>query len=163
MEIERKFLLRSEHWPTPQSSHRITQGYLFSEAERSLRIRRLDEAYILTFKANAGGISRHEIELPADPVRGRELLQHCQSGMIDKIRHKVLYAGKIWEIDVFAGANAGLLVAEIELEREDETFARPDWIGPEVTGDSRFFNTALARQPFAEWGLSYAGLLARYA
>lgn len=160
MEIERKFLVTSQDWPAPVSSHRIAQGYLFSEPERSLRIRRFDDEFILTFKANAGGISRHEIELKVDPAQGAELLQqHCRNSAIEKIRHNIEHAGKIWEVDIFSGANQGLIVAEIELNSEIEPFALPTWIGPEVTGDSRFLNTSLARKPFNQWGLSYEQLL----
>jgi adenylate cyclase len=161
IEIERKFLVRDMDFGIPRSSRRIEQGYLFSTPERNLRIRRSGDDYILTLKVQAGGIARHEIETGIDAAQGQRMLDLlCVGQPIRKTRHIVDHAGKTWEIDVFDGANAGLVVAEIELSSEDEVFALPGWAGPEVTGDTRFLNAELSRKPFAEWGISYTALLA---
>ena len=126
-----------------------------------MRIRRSGDSYILSLKVQADGIGRHEIETDIDIKQGQAILDGlCVGPAIQKTRHEVLFEGKLWEIDVFDGANAGLIVAEIELSSEDESFARPAWIGPEVTDDSRFLNTALSVRPFREWGVSYADLRA---
>ncbi len=161
LEIERKFLVRNTSWEEPVSSHRIEQGYLFIAADRTMRIRRSDGTYTLTLKVQAEGLARHEIETEIDAGKGQALLDGlCVKPPIRKTRHVVIHKNKTWEIDIFDGANAGLIVAEIELTSEDEAFERPRWIGPEVTDDSRFFNAALSGRPFSEWGLSYADLLA---
>ena len=161
IEIERKFLVRDMDFGTPRSSRRIEQGYLFSTPERNLRIRRSGEDYILTLKVQAGGISRHEIETGIDAEQGQRMLDLlCVGAPIRKTRHIVEHAGKTWEIDVFDGANKGLVVAEIELASEDENFEVPAWAGPEVTGDTRFLNAELSRNPFGDWGVSYADVLA---
>ncbi len=160
IEIERKFLVRDMNWGEPLSSRRIEQGYLFIADDRNMRIRRSGDQYILTFKVRAGGLSRYEIETDIDATQGQLMLDKlCVGQVIRKTRHVVPYAGKTWEIDVFDGANAGLVVAEIELSAEDEFFEVPSWAGPEVTSDTRFFNATLSRTPFAEWGLSYPELL----
>ena len=147
IEIERKFLVRDINWGQPLSNRRIEQGYLFIGEDRTMRIRRSGDRYSLTLKVTGDGLARHEIETDIEPP-------------ILKTRHVVVFGGKNWEIDVFDGASAGLIVAEIELESEEESFALPPWIGPEVTDDDRFFNAALAQTPFLEWGISYAELLA---
>jgi len=161
IEIERKFLVMNTEWGTPSSSYRIEQGYLFIDEDRSMRIRRSGDSYILCLKAKAGGISRHEIETDIDSKQGQAMLDGlCVQPAIRKTRHEVLFEGKVWEVDVFDGANEGLIVAEIELSSEEETFARPAWVGPEVTDDTRFLNTKLSTHPFGEWGASYAELRA---
>ena len=160
IEIERKFLVRNTAWETPLSSHRIEQGYLFISRERSLRVRRSDDAYNINLKVKADGLARHEIETGIDAEQGQKMLdQLCVEKTIKKNRHLVTYEGKTWEIDVFDDANAGLIVAEIELSAEDESFGLPPWIGPEVTDDTRFLNTSLSQMPFCEWNLSYQELL----
>lgn len=164
IEIERKFLVRATDWPTPTASRRIEQGYLFITDERNMRIRRSGDDYTLTLKVQGEGLGRHEIETAIDAEQGQVLLDRlCVAPPIRKTRHIVSVDGKEWEIDVFDGANAGLIVAEIELASEDEAFARPAWLGPEVTDDPRFFNAALAGTPFSEWGVSYAELLVEKA
>ena len=160
LEIERKFLVRSTDWGAPVSSRAIEQGYLFIGADRNLRVRRSGETYLLTLKVRAEGIGRHEIENPIDAAQGRLALDRlCVAPPVRKTRHLVDHAGDRWEIDVFEGANAGLILAEIELASEGQDFARPGWLGPEVTGDPRFLNESLARWPFSGWGISYASLL----
>lgn len=161
IEIERKFLVRDMDFGSPRSSHRIEQGYLFNTPKRNLRIRRSGDVFILTLKVQAGGIARHEIETGIDAEQGQRMLDLlCVGQPIKKTRHIVDYAGKSWEIDVFDGANAGLVVAEIELSSADEAFETPPWAGPEVTDDARFLNAELSRNPFCDWGVTYAALLA---
>lgn len=161
IEIERKFLVRDKSWGTPLSSRRIEQGYLFIDDDRSMRIRRSGDSYTLTLKVAGGGLARHEIETHIEPGKGQFLLEKlCVEPPLLKTRLVVYFGGKNWEIDVFDGANAGLIVAEIELSSEEEPFALPSWAGPEVTDDNRFFNAALAKTPFSEWGVPYAALLA---
>jgi adenylate cyclase len=160
IEIERKFLVRNSGWGEPVMRHRIEQGYLFIADDRTMRIRRRDDAYILTLKVGTG-MSRHEVEMPVDALQGKAMLENlCVAPPLAKTRLIVDFAGKRWEIDVFDGVNKGLIVAEIELDTEDEAFELPPWAGPEVTDDPRFFNAALAGSPFSDWGLSYEELLA---
>ena len=164
LEIERKFLVASIDWGAPISSRRIEQGYLFIAPDRNLRVRRSGDSYVLTFKARAEGLGRHEIENPINAAQGRLALDRlCVSAVIRKTRHVVEHAGDRWEIDVFEGANAGMILAEIELTSEDQEFVRPPWLGPEVTGDGRFQNDSLSQHPFSEWGIDYAALLAEGA
>lgn len=162
LEIERKFLVRSTDWGSPIGSRRIEQGYLFIGDDRNLRVRRVDDDYVLTLKVRAEGIGRHEIETPIDAAQGQLALDKlCIAPPLVKLRHVVEHDGNIWEIDVFEGENDGLIVAEIELRDQGQTFATPDWLGPEVTADPRFFNQSLARNPFRAWGVGYAELLAQ--
>lgn len=161
LEIERKFLVQSTDWGAPRSSAAMAQGYVFVGPDRSLRVRRVGDRHILTLKVSAGGIGRHELEWEVDPEEGWLILdQLCVGGVVVKTRHLVDHAGKTWEIDVFEGDNAGLIVAEIELTAEDEAFEKPPWLGPEVTHEPRFLNAALSQRPFRDWGLGYDALLA---
>jgi adenylate cyclase len=162
LEIERKFLVRSTDWGMPVSTRPMEQGYLFIGTDRNLRIRRSGGDYLLTLKVRAEGIGRHEIETPIDPGQGHHALTRlCVAPPLAKVRHVVEHAGIAWDVDVFVGANAGLILAEIELVHQDQAFERPGWLGPEVTGDRRFFNEYLARHPFLGWGVSYRDLLGR--
>lgn len=160
LEIERKFLVRSTDWGTPVESLPIEQGYLFIAPDRNLRIRRTGERYVLTLKVRAEGIGRHEVETTVGSAQGRLMLDRlCVAPPVRKTRHLVRHAGDTWEIDVFEGANAGLIVAEIELESAAQDVTRPRWLGPEVTRDARFLNQSLAQRPFSGWGTSYAELV----
>ncbi|RED45797.1 CYTH domain-containing protein [Aestuariispira insulae] len=161
IEIERKFLVRHTNWGQPESSRRIEQGYLFIAEGRSMRVRRTGEAYEMTLKVQGEGLMRHEINTDIDAAQGQKILDElCVEPPIQKTRHVIAFAGKTWEVDVFDGANDGLIMAEIELSSEDEQFDLPDWIGPEVTDDDRFFNSALSSHPFQDWGVSYDDLIA---
>jgi adenylate cyclase len=161
MEIEHKFLVKSTDWGVPLSSRYIEQGYVFIGSDRNMRVRRTGDKYIMALKVRTGGIGRHEIEFEIDAPQGQSILdQLCVSQVIRKTRHVVEYRGSTWEIDVFDGANAGLLLAEIELSFEGQAFAKPPWLGPEVTGDERFFNDYLSRYPFEDWQTTYEDLLA---
>lgn len=152
IEIERKFLLAGDAWRTHvESTRRLAQGYLGGE-RASLRVRIGGEAAWLTIKARSAGRARREFEYPIPPADAEILLAElCLPGRIEKLRHHVRHAGMLWEIDEFLGANAGLVVAEIELPAVDAGFARPDWLGREVSDDLRYYNSALAQRPYAQW------------
>lgn len=156
-EIERKFLVRGDFMPYVSGSERLTQGYLCSAAERTVRVRIKGEKAFLTIKgqSSADGLSRYEWEKEIPLSEAKELLALCEKGMIDKTRHivRLPYEGAeaVFEIDVFHGENQGLILAEIELDSEDETFDRPDWLGEEVTGDVRYYNSYLSAHPFKSW------------
>ncbi|MCB0219626.1 MAG: CYTH domain-containing protein [Chrysiogenetes bacterium] len=151
-EIERKFLVRGDAWRSAAtSSARFSQGYLLNTVGKSIRVRLAGAQAWLTIKAAAEGIARHEFEYPIPPEHARELLALCEGPLIEKTRHLVTIEGFVWEVDEFGGENAGLIVAEIELPDEDADFARPEWLGEEVTHDPRYLNAALVKNPFSRW------------
>jgi adenylate cyclase len=155
-EIERKFLLADaaeakDSWRAGATSRRLVQGYLSRDPERTVRIRLDGEAAFLTIKGKSVGATRVELEYPVPLADAEALLALCLPPLIDKTRHVVIHQGHRWEIDEFAGANAPLIVAELELSSEDEPFARPPWLGQEVTDDPRYFNSQLAVKPYSEW------------
>ena len=159
IEIERKFLLASDGWRAQASRHvRMAQGYL-NDADAvttgrqhvSVRVRIAGDVAHLNIKSREAGPSRQEFEYPIPLHEAEALLALCVGGRIEKQRHYVTHAGHLWEIDVFDGDNAGLMVAEIELASEDEVFARPDWLGSEVTDQNRYYNLMLAERPFSHW------------
>lgn len=151
IEVERKFLLCSEDWRVGATALAITQAYLAREPHRTVRVRLKDEQAWMTIKGPTTGISRTEIEFPLEPQVARELLALCLDGLIEKTRHEQWHEGLLWEIDEFHGDNAGLIIAELELPSESHPFARPAWVGPEVTMDPRFSNSMLARRPWSQW------------
>ncbi len=151
-EIERKFLLAGDGWRADvQRSERLAQGYLGGE-RASVRVRIGGEQAWLNIKARRSGPARLEFEYPIPVDDARVLLAELSlPGQIDKWRHHCIVDGMHWEIDEFLGDNAGLVVAEIELPSVDFAFARPDWLGREVTELQRYYNNALASRPFAAW------------
>lgn len=154
LEIERKFIPTSDVFLKQfKSSNRIVQGYLSSVPERTVRVRIKDKKGFLTIKgkSNESGLSRMEWEKEIDVKEAEALLQICESGIIDKTRYEVPYGKHIIEVDVFEGDNKGLILAEIELSSENETFEKPDWLGKEVTGDVRYYNAYLSQNPFKNW------------
>ncbi|MFW5816543.1 MAG: CYTH domain-containing protein [Wenzhouxiangella sp.] len=153
LEIERKFLVRGDFRPHASQSTRIQQAYLSSSPERSVRVRLAGERGFLTIKGkpDASGLTRYEWEHELPAAYALELLELCEPGRIDKIRHRVEFAGKTFEVDEFLGDNAGLVVAELELDCADDSFERPDWLGREVTGDSRYYNSSLIGKPYRDW------------
>jgi adenylate cyclase len=154
-EIERKFLVAGEGWRGLVEGIEYRQGYLCASKERSVRVRIAGEKGYLTIKGATVGIARSEYEYEIPLVDAREMLDIlCPQPQIEKKRYTLAYQGFTWEIDEFAGVNQGLIVAEIELEREDQPFKRPDWIGKEVTGDTRYYNAALCVTPFSTWDTS---------
>ena len=154
IEIERKFLVLGNSFKEQaNSSKKIVQGYLNSNPERTVRIRiKGDYGYItVKGKSNASGTSRLEWEKEITPTDAEMLLELCEKGSIEKIRYEVPYGNHIFEVDEFYGENDGLIVAEIELADENESFLKPDWLGKEVTGDERYYNAYLSLNPYAEW------------
>lgn len=150
VEIERKFLVQGEPWQgVPGVAYR--QGYLNRDKARTVRVRIAGEAAFLTIKGQSVGATRAEFEYPIPGDDAKALLALCDGSLIEKTRYLLDHAGTRWELDVFAGDNAGLVVAEVELESEDQVFARPDWLGEEVTQDVRYFNSNLAQHPYSRW------------
>ncbi|MFM1891109.1 MAG: hypothetical protein RLZ44_186 [Pseudomonadota bacterium] len=152
-EIERKFLLASDAWRAEVSeSRRLTQGYLSRAANASVRIRVVGDQAELNIKSTRDGIHRQEFEYPIPLADARQLLAEVAlRPLIDKTRHLVRRGRHLWEIDEFYGENAGLVVAEIELESADEDFERPAWLGAEVSQDPRYYNSNLSERPYNTW------------
>ena len=155
LEIERKFLVAGEYKSLAVSHSRITQGYISSASGRTVRVRiRGDKGY-LTIKGPSalGGLSRFEWEKEIPVSEAESLLAICEPGVIDKTRWLVPAGDGVhtWEVDEFHGDNEGLLMAEIELRSEDDVFEKPSWLGEEVTGDRRYYNSMLTKRPFRTW------------
>ena len=152
VEIERKFLLQGDAWRGLGQPVLLRQGYLSSARERVVRVRIEGEQAMLTIKGANVGATRGEWEYPIPLADAAELLDGlCEQPLIEKYRHRIEHAGMVWEVDEFLGANAGLVVAEIELASEDQPFDKPDWVGAEVSGDARYYNANLIRHPFSQW------------
>ncbi len=152
-EIERKFLVTGDFRPFVRTSEHIAQGYLCTDPEKTVRVRLKGDKGFLTLKGagNASGASRHEWEYEIPAQDARELLALCTAGIIDKTRHYVPAGKHTFEVDVFHGDNEGLVVAEIELEDEHEAFDHPAWLGKEVTGDAKYYNASLFKNPYKDW------------
>ncbi len=150
IEIERKFLVVDDSWRSAPAVY-FCQGYLNRAKERTVRVRVAGEIGYLTIKGVSQGASRAEFEYEIPLADAKQLLALCDGPVIEKYRRKIEFEGMIWEVDEFLGANQGLVVAEIELETEDQVFALPAWVGAEVTGDERYYNSNLARHPFSQW------------
>jgi adenylate cyclase len=150
-EIERKFLVIDDTWKDTDSGVLYRQGYLNTHKERVVRVRTMGDKAALTVKGATVGAGRPEFEyeIPLDDA-GR-LLDLCEKPLIEKCRHRLEHGGLVWEVDEFHGVNEGLVVAECELESEDQEIEKPDWVGAEVTGDSRYFNAKLVARPFTTW------------
>ena len=154
IETERKFLVRNEGFKAQAvESHHIKQGYIAHDGGRTVRVRLWDEQGILTIKGPSMGIgmSRFEWEKEITRQEAEDLFLLCKPGMVDKTRWIVPAGVRKFEVDEFHGENEGLVMAEIELGSEDETFERPSWLGEEVTGDKRYYNAYLALNPFKSW------------
>ena len=149
-EIERKFLVKEGAWRNVKGT-RYLQGYLNSAKERNVRVRTMEDKAYLTIKGIAIGASRMEFEYEIPLQDADELLEICEKPLIEKTRYKVQEGGFVWEVDVFFRENQGLIVAEVELESEDQEFPKPDWVGEEVTGDPRYFNSNLIKNPYIKW------------
>ena len=152
-EIERKFLVRSEEWRRVATGQaRIRQAYLASGERSSTRVRIKDDTEAtVTIKSKGAEVRRLEVEYAIAVLDAGALLSLRQSGLVEKVRFMVPWRGHVWEVDVFRGENAGLIIAEIELRHEHETFERPPWLGIEVTGQAQYYNGSLARHPFCQW------------
>ncbi|BCX89392.1 adenylate cyclase [Methylomarinovum tepidoasis] len=153
LEIERKFLVRDDRWRALASRRsRIRQGYLNRAEDCSVRVRSADGRGWLNIKSVTIGARRHEYEYEIPWQDAEEMLDTlCRRPLIEKTRYFVEHQGHLWEIDVFEGDNAGLVVAEIELNDPHESFVKPPWIGREVTEDPRYYNTCLAQNPYRNW------------
>ncbi len=152
-EIERKFLVRGEGWRNAAgSARRLRQAYLAITDRVVVRVRLAgDEQAWLTVKSAGASFVRDEFEYDIPPPDARELLALCATAVVDKTRHPIAVGGQEWTVDEFHGENAGLVLAEVELSREDEKLERPGWLGEDVTGDPRYVNQALAQHPFSRW------------
>lgn len=153
-EIERKFLVTStEFLSESKRSNRIVQGYLNSNAERTVRVRIKGNKGFLTIKGkgNESGTTRFEWEKEIEVTEAEQLLLLCEDGVIDKVRYEIPFGKHLYEVDVFEGDNKGLIIAEIELEDENESFEKPHWLGEEVTGDDRYYNASLSISSYKNW------------
>ncbi len=153
-ETERKFLVTDESFKELAYAHsHIAQGYICSTSGKTVRVRIRDDKGFLTIKGPSadGGISRFEWEKEISLQEAQELMLLCEPGMIDKVRYLVKSGDHVFEVDEFAGENAGLVVAEVELHDADEPFVKPDFVGKEVTGDRRYYNAQLTRRPYQLW------------
>ena len=151
MEIERKFRVLGDDWRCAAAGVPIRQGYLAQTASLTIRVRLGEGRGHLALKEMKTGISRAEFEYEIPATDAEALLRHRSGTLIEKERYRVEHRGHVWEVDVFAGANAGLVVAEIELHREEEAFERPDWLGDEVSHIGRYYNANLSQYPYARW------------
>jgi adenylate cyclase len=151
-EIERKFLVTGDGWRAGAAATPIRQGYLAADSERSVRVRVSGERAFLTIKGTLSGFTRAEYEYEIPVADAHELLDGlCLRPLIEKTRHTLRHAGVEWVVDAFTGDNAGLVVAEVELESEDQAIDLPAWVGAEVTDDPRYLNVNLARHPYSAW------------
>ena len=151
-EIERKFLLQNENWKSHFISRQIIkQGYLSTQKERAVRVRVVGEKGFLTIKGETVGMTRLEFEYEIPVQEANELLQLCEKPLVEKERFIILQGKLRWEVDIFEGDNEGLNLAEVELEDENQEIEIPDWVGEEVTYDSRYFNSNLVKMPFKSW------------
>jgi adenylate cyclase len=153
-EIERKFLVKSEVFKKEAfKKSKIKQGYLNSHPERTTRIRVNDDKAFITIKgkSNESGVSRFEWEQEIHLSEAEKLLELCEPGSIDKMRYLVKCGNHTFEVDEFFGENEGLIIAEIELNSEDEKFEIPSWLGEEVTGDNKYYNSQLSQYPYSKW------------
>lgn len=151
-EIERKFLVRNDGWRSGATGLLIRQGYLCTDAERTIRVRTRGDTGTLTIKGAMRGLTRDEFEYPIPRDDADAMLDGlCQRPLIEKTRYVLDHAGVTWEIDVFAGDNAGLVIAEVELRTEHQDVALPPWLGAEVSDDPRYLNVNLFRHPYTRW------------
>lgn len=152
IEIERKFLVTGNSWKKNVRAKRCRQGYVCLGSGTTVRVRIMDDQGYLTVKGRGKGIIRNEFEYAIPLNDAEEMLESvCKKPAIEKNRYTLVHEGMTWEIDEFFGENSGLIIAEIELQREDQMFSLPTWVGREVTGDPRFYNVSLVQQPFSQW------------
>ena len=154
LEIERKFAVKSTNFlANAKESYKITQGYLNTDKNRTVRVRIKGSKGFITVKgiSSADGLSRFEWEKEIDVKDAEALLLLCEDFVIDKTRYIIPFDAVVFEVDVFEGSNKGLVIAEVELETTDQQFKKPDWLGEELTGDERFYNAYLSNVPFTSW------------
>jgi CYTH domain-containing protein len=155
IEIERKFLVDREKWnrvAKPPGTH-YRQGYLLNDSHRTIRVRVTGKQGYITLKGAASGISRKEYEYKIPVKDGIELLDGFGAPEVEKIRYRIKFAGKLWEVDEFLSDNEGLIMAEIELKQETDEFKKPDWVTREVSDDERYYNAYLSINPYKNWGV----------
>jgi adenylate cyclase len=158
LEIERKYLLRNDSWRSLGEGKRYRQGYLSTEPGRIVRVRVAAGRGFITVKGLTVNVTRPEYEYPIPVEDANEMLDSlCLQPLIEKVRYTIEYDGLLWEVDEFEGENAGLVIAEVELARADQTIRLPDWIGDEVTEDARYYNASLIANPFTTWGKDSPG------
>ena len=151
LEIERKFLVKEGAWPNEKGT-KYRQGYLNSAKERNVRVRVIDVKGYLTIKGISRGAVREEYEYEIPRAEAEAMLNNlCEKPLIEKLRYKIKFQGLVWEVDEFFGENQGLIIAEVELESEDQTVNIPEWVGEEVTGDPKYFNANLIHHPYSRW------------
>ncbi len=150
VEIERKFLIKTDLWKPTVKGIKIIQGYLSIDSEKVIRVRIADEQGFLTIKGKAKGIVRTELEYEIPKNEAEVLLKMCNEFIVEKTRYKEKFKDMLWEVDVFEGKNKGLFLAEIELEHENQNFDLPDWVGEEVTFDYHYYNSWLSKNPFSK-------------
>ncbi len=152
VEIERKFLVRGDEWRSAAEGRVFRQGYLSTDRERTVRVRTVGQRGCLAVKGPTAGVSRPEYEYEIPYAEAQEMLDRlCLTPLIEKTRYRIPRAGLVWEVDEFHGANQGLVLAEVELEAEDQPFDAPSWIGEEVSGDPKYQNANLVAHPFKSW------------
>ncbi len=154
LEIERKFSVKSTNFlAIAKESYKITQGYLNTDKNRTVRVRIKGNKGFITVKgiSSANGLSRFEWEKEILVDDAKALLMLCEDFVIDKTRYLIPFGSVVFEVDVFEGANEGLVIAEVELETKDQQFDKPEWLGQELTGDERFYNAYLSNVPFTSW------------
>jgi CYTH domain-containing protein len=151
LEIERKFLVDIRKWKPTDQGTRLVQAYLSIEPNPTVRVRIAGEKAFLTIKGRTKTISRPEFEYEIPVDEAQEMMKLAISNPVEKIRYEIMQEGFLWEVDVFSGKNEGLVVAELELESEDQLFPRPDWLLTEVSGDRKYYNSYLSERPFQEW------------
>ncbi|NVK20125.1 MAG: CYTH domain-containing protein [Methylocystaceae bacterium] len=161
LEIERKFLVVAEGWKNTASAKKIAQGYISHDKEKSsvVRVRQKGDKCFLTIKADKGELTRLEFEYEIPHADCAAMLEQLCGDAIEKTRYTVDVGGLTWEIDEFHGANDGLIMAEVELDHPDQPFEKPDWAGPEVSHDDRFFNSYISEHPFSTWGVTQDDLV----
>lgn len=153
LEIERKFLVDHEKWKQvkkPKGTP-FRQGYLLNDDLRTIRVRVTDKKGYITLKGVTSGISRKEFEYDIPLADGVELLNNFAKSQVEKIRYRIRFKGKLWEVDEFSGDNKGLILAEIELKDEKEEFGKPAWVTRDVSDDERYYNSTLSVKPFSKW------------
>jgi len=150
IEIERKFLVIGDGWKTVEPVL-LRQGYLNTDKSRTVRVRTAGQKAFLTIKGKTTNVSRSEFEYLIPLQDAESMLLLCSDSIIEKQRYTLPIGGLVWEVDEFCGENQGLVVAEVELESESQVVTRPDWVGEEVSGDTRYYNSSLALMPFSNW------------
>ena len=152
IEIERKFVVKKIPKDEIKDSHYIKQGYIVSDMHKVIRVRQKKDDFFITIKGNKTGISRYEFEYKIPKKDADQLFKNfCKEGIIEKTRHYIEHKGHTWELDVFHGENEGLIVAEIELKSEKETFSIPNWVDKEVTNEKKYLNVNLMSNPYNMW------------